>query len=451
MLRCRQEEIEAQFRAEYNDKFSSHKEANLHVMSISATPYLQWLHDDFRSEDPPLSPEETGVPQLRRTLSLVTADDNYNAIREHVDIALRGISDRASRILKKFQDEDEYVRLCKELINMHHPVLLSTIQNLFDNQIFPASPVFPPMRTAILDAIEDVVHMWFHHDGKKIPHRSVDKVLRDRGFVIKSKAKAYKNRVINYCQELLNVMLPDLEQYFTMWDSRVQNYSNLIEAAIEGFFNKVHEHIRTTTGNHGLKNSAEYEWQKVERAIRAKAQKLKIDMGNIVKRVRINSTAEFDFNGMIVCMNKKIFCQVSEFSGCGKQSRQESFLKARLTGRGNRRKALPDKVESKIQTQLSNQLPDLISCFVSGLENEFKDFARILDELPITNYTMSAPERDARHHLKHALPAYNQKLSELQHLLSRENSGMKRRASSSGPKSQASEPSKRQRITAEEG
>ncbi|KAF1952654.1 hypothetical protein CC80DRAFT_552151 [Byssothecium circinans] len=103
-IRARAADMEKEMRT----KYLSEDPNPIHVFSISASMYLDWLKER-QKQRPFLTPEMTGVPALRTFLLSLTAENNYQAYRDHIFIKLPLLVDKVRRIAHNEKKDNAYM------------------------------------------------------------------------------------------------------------------------------------------------------------------------------------------------------------------------------------------------------------------------------------------------------------------------------------------------------
>jgi hypothetical protein len=414
------------------------------VIPVSAFEYAAWF-SEYRAQDPLLSPEETGIPHLRQKMLLLTANDNFENLRVHVEITMRNTGDQGGRILKKSHDKDNYAQKCQDLVSTKVPEMLDSLRWILKTDVLPIPQIFSTQgeKQDALHRIRDVVNSWRRTPNGVVLHQSFTKTMRDNGIVVGSTAAAYAGLPINWNDDLLQSIIDSLENHFAILEVRVASGCKSTNECIGRLQKVVSKHIHNSSGNGSIIERTVEEWEKTVDATARSCQKFHDRLITKVRQMHIYSTTEEVVGCLIARLNRGIYLQVSRIRGERKVDRQVRDLKNLLAGQGNNGHNLLDRIQTDITRRFQPRLVTLVEEFISDIERDLKEFVRNIDELILKEERRYIEQKISRDRLSTALVRFEVGFNILQGVL-RPKSSRKRPVLTE--EVEKGSPSKKQRV-----
>jgi len=281
--------------AERAENISAGVASKLQGRTLSATPnlchtsayeYMQWTTKPkitFKNQ-PSLSPEETGIPELRKKLMLLPADQNLQRYYDHAHVALLAFVAKGERSVK-FNDRDgdfgkiaDHVEsLGQKFLNRLHSQTKTSFQKISDLSVSKFSSDIPLFKNRTEAKVEQ--------DWCKLTFFAFNRVLKGKGIVPKGATQAKglaQGR--NWNQELSEIMAPGFSKWYNAHVSYMEPMEDSLRIAVDQLHNKTMTVIDDSTANIVTIEKAKAKWGPYREKIKAKMMILVTDIQKIEKR-----------------------------------------------------------------------------------------------------------------------------------------------------------------------
>lgn len=390
------------------------------VFAISAAQYIEWL-DISRLRTPVMSVVDTRIPDLKRYLLGLTGTRNYEHLWNHIHLVMAEVADSSIRVLEKFGDENGYSLFCEQLVKEQIPMLHDDLAHLANAQLLPPLQIWPyqPDAAKQLESVKDVIAGWQYTDNGQLLVASFNKALRDKGFIVNSRARALQGLRINWNHSLQECMEPAIEAFVNNMSARFASGWKHMSGRIDDCMNDVFTALENSSDQTPFKASFHREWRKLEHAIFSRNGSFEFQLLRVLRATHRFATTEEDISCLIASLMSPIYLKVSKHSGTGMYARQIAALGRYLVTNGWSGGTIVDRYEDAVVADLEGRLKPVIHWFLNEIKAEMLNFVRVMEELLASDQQLSVGQRTARKKLRKALPVYEERLRRLQEAVPR--------------------------------
>ncbi|KAF2877062.1 hypothetical protein BDV95DRAFT_614319 [Massariosphaeria phaeospora] len=390
----------------------------IHVFSVSASMYLDWLKTRQKTR-PFLTPLQTGIPQLRKFLLGFSAEGNLHAYRKHAFDTMPLFLDKVRRISNHESKDSAYAVI--------RPKFLQLVANLKD-QLDTSFNDFIQNKLLKLwtdtsqkekrsDKIASVVRGW----GEAF-WNTYNKVLREKGIVARTKSKKYVPEgktwgSINWNEEISVEILHDAATWKRKMDKAVAEFARDLESATVCACENIHESIASSSLPPKLKSIAIEEWNQRQDKVLAQEKTANAILREAVKLTYQFATTETDTRCMIAKVNWDIYDEIESIPrGTGVYSIQRDRMNAAMNEPGVDCKTLIDRIAANIRKHAKKHLRTAFQGLLTDLIKELSLYDEHIDERLPQDYDLTSLDQRLRNELKNLLPELQEEVAELQNM-----------------------------------
>ncbi|OAL48292.1 hypothetical protein IQ07DRAFT_681710 [Pyrenochaeta sp. DS3sAY3a] len=187
----------------------------IEIFNTSASDYMNWIQSDKISYDsqPALSPEDTGVPALRRFLFNLPANQNLRACDQMINVTLPAFIDKLKRVVSP-SDRDVGFQTIADECNSMHELCLRALSEQLKHTLLNASIVAMTKAKRDVPAYKLCIDERVRKQWVVLSASVFNRILKSKGNVPKgtSKAKGLE-RSIHWNADLAGFLKP----LFTKW------------------------------------------------------------------------------------------------------------------------------------------------------------------------------------------------------------------------------------------
>lgn len=417
---CAWAHIEAEMAAETMKEIHGDQ---LKVFAITAREYTIGMKGD-RKTDPKFVPEMTGIPAFRRSLRLITAEQNFKNALELIFQSMPGLAEKAHRISKKYLDNAGNVQMRRKSKNT-----FQRIKNDLQNHIADAFPRIVPRiwlweKSDIELRVKHAISKW----STRVKWQTFKKTARENGIPVGSRSEAYQGRNVNWNKDLLHAIeavpgvggqyeRPPVQQWKNQVLGNATRFISLIQPLIASFFDDMQDIIDYSSSEPELKKRTRAAWERTERNIRRLLEEFPASFAGTIMSAFRYATTEEDVNCMIAELNAGIYQSVASVpSGDGLYKRMRDKLSLALTNPDCNGKTFLDRYEDAAKERMKNNLCTTISNFQTGFIAELDEFTIITEQFLWKEDNQTLEHCKLIDRLKVALPKFEKQLLELQRM-----------------------------------
>jgi hypothetical protein len=405
------------------------------IIHSSAFMYMQWTTKrkiTFVGQ-PALSPEESGIIQLRKELMLLPADQNLEDYEKHIHCELSAFIEKANRTINQTDREggfmpiaEDFERMAQKFITRLLEQLQSSFQKISEKSMARIKSDVPTFKSQIeTKLVEDWMTMKFY---------AFNRALKGRGIVPKgiTRAKGLENGR-NWNQELADVLAPGISKWY---NAHVQNMEPM-EAALRFAVAQLNKHTMTTIANaeaNGITiDKAKAKWDNYGEQIEAKMMVLMTEVGKAEKRSLEWATMKFGRDDNLVSsITDPWYDDILDAAPGlrppvpGAKTQKKQYMKpGRFQFQKNRMKShfidskedFVDRAFATFQARFDQAMKTLLDEHFTGVTQVLSNFATHLRGRAPLDYVMTEEGRLIRADLERLIPVLEAKADHLRALL----------------------------------
>ncbi|KAJ4317470.1 hypothetical protein N0V94_004929 [Neodidymelliopsis sp. IMI 364377] len=362
------------------------------ILAVSARQYSLCMDAFQDDEKPKLTPEATGIPQLRRYLFSLPAQTNYRTLHYHVFETLPDIVAQIQRILEKVRTNIDSV--AKSL---------------------PANRVIEPWNMAadkirINLGLKAVVQALAH---PIVYYSTFNKMLKENGIPTVGAGLG-----LNLNQEILHTLGEFVEQWYRKMQDQTENIALCLEAPVQAMLKELKNLIEQSSSDPELKRGVSESLETTTRRIGVSHGKLAADLQNTLRENYLLFSTEVNIKCPIALEMKDtylgVLLQGLVQAGKGSYGRRRTYLQGCLIDPAWPKSPFAEVMRHKITKAQVASWNGCCEQFVSATLTLLDDFARITDELLDNGSRMTSEHRRIREQLEVVLPEFKRQLNRVQ-------------------------------------
>ena len=245
-----------------------------------------------------------------------------------------------------------------------------------------------------------------------------NKVLREKGIPINSKAAKFRNRKINWNEELSQDLRVDVHTWQRRMERSVATFSRSIEKELEVYLTDVPTIFEDVNLVPNLGAGIHSIWKNRLQSINSKSATLEGTLNEQVAVVYRDATTETDTSCMIATMISESYSRVyATPQGRGRYRIMRKKMKEELLDLDDENNNFLDRFATVIHEKVYEGLNTALAKFGEDLFEELELFNENLSELLPTEYAMTALDLKIRKDLGMLRPRLSVQVKELQKLL----------------------------------
>ncbi|KAF1940545.1 P-loop containing nucleoside triphosphate hydrolase protein [Clathrospora elynae] len=382
------------------------------LFSVAAMAYTTWKNR-YRRNDSILSPEQSGIPALRRFLFLLPAKTNIRDYREHAFESLPALRNKAGCVAEKHVEDQCYADMrldCKQSI----PALGEDLKAIAANQVemFVANPWSLSERKDISKDIRLLIwREWIH---SKIHFSGFAKMIRERGIPVNGK---YSGRNLN--ADLVTPMKKCIKQWHDKMSPRVQQLARRLNRPIFDILRSIAASIEASSADPALKVRALEALEDARRRIATARNTFTLELEKSLRENRIHFTTEIDIKCPIAKQMKPVYELAKGLTGRGVMERQRKSIADSTTPDGdnpntNHTYPLVEVIEDKLVRRQKKGWNTCCDTFIAEVIAQLNDFSLATERLLIDDAYMTEEHKRVRDQLKGLLVEFDRSLKEVQ-------------------------------------
>lgn len=388
--------------------------ANLNVRSVSAGKYSATLS---RRATVDWTADESRIPRLREYSLTLTSTINSEDYRKSCFETVPDAINRIANAIKKYENDEGYAKTRRKIMEkIKH--LGSVMNNEWNTCITAKLPQawaestrnHPPVTQAI-----NKIQAW----SKLLTWSTFDKVMRDGGIPINSKAKAFEGRcIVNLNYDISEQMLEAFEEWKNLLEQNTEAFTRLLEQTIADVNGEVCGLMDCLRGNDALRHQATAVWAREKDKInRLIAEKLPAQLKKAAENTHKLTTMETDSETLIAELNAALYLKASQvLRGSGLHKRQMKILTNGLEKRDRQGKAFADRLQDAVVEIAERELQHAYDGFTHEVLGIYEGFARIMGDFLFTTSEYTRAELEMREQLGELCPWLYDEVKEIQRL-----------------------------------
>jgi hypothetical protein len=406
------------------------------MFHISAASYMSWIKKEkiLFSHQPALSPSQTGIPEIRRLLYNLPAQQNFEDIASHVNISVPTFieklkratthSDRDAGFRTLADDFDSCVRR-GAILN-----LSAQARNNFSVRSKDSIHRLSKDTVAYKSQVEVIVKgRWL-----RLGPASLGRALKMRGTVPKGTSKAAGlDAGCNWNLELANLLAPGFREWAEEHSKCMEIVKDGLAGAIIGIHNRAMANLGKSTANLLIVDKARNRWRPYKNRLLVKVKTLMEQIAKCEKRTQLWATMEAQpEDSLVASVTDTIYDAIFESKAPPKQSTSKKASTSKPKGTIPRVKHRKEEIErlmlkednhivdtliKKFKSTFDSHIETFVSQFFTEVEEILGNYSNWLREQAPINYPITPVGSAIRESLQELIPSLEEKMQELKELM----------------------------------
>lgn len=397
-------------------------EKGMKILATAPREYLAWKNS-MRRRDPILDIQKCGIVELEHQLSSLPAQTNISSYCRHFFETLPQLVQKACHINAKHDEDQRYADMRQES-KRQMPFVKADLQSILSDLLneYVASPWSSREKANITKSFTKLIDSDWR---RSIVWAGWAKMLRENGIPMNGK---YHGRNLN--DELLQIMLPYIQDWNSTMSSRVDLFTQSLQRPAQGLLRLISQHIDESSAAPGLKSQAHEVLEGTVMNIEAARTRLLEELRTALKQVYIRYTTEDDVLCPVAKEMQRRYQRANESlfaePGPGIYGRQRMVLEEEILhpwreycweGTNEILDPLVDNIQNQIVSQLYGHWEHSCRNFIEDVDAELQEFSRSLDNLLMPDAYLTDEHKKVRELLGHLVEDFNASLMQIQHQL----------------------------------
>jgi hypothetical protein len=403
------------------------------IIHTSTADYMNWIKSDKIgfSNQPALSPEETGVPSIRRFLFNLPASQNLRDRINHIDVVVPAFVDKLKRVVTQsdrdagfrtiaddFDDlRSRFIRDTVALTKWHYLKYLKLSMNMVKRDV-------KPYKEAVKTRIQK------HWLLLRSP--AFTRLLKARGTVPQGTSKARGlEKTVNWNAELAAILRPGFQNWFIMDSEHLKLLKDALPMQLDRLYHETVSLMNRSQANLITVEKAKLKWRPFRHSIQAKVMAMMEEMiaeeRRFLHRVTLKDERE---NNLIAALTDNIYDDVCVSAPAlkvtptppGKAKRYVTpvfkFRKDRLETHFLHEEAhFVDRLIKLFEEQVQAKMFGLIDKHFTKLSAMFADFSKLLRDHAPVDFSIDPRGEAIRAELEKHISYIEEQAEELHKLL----------------------------------
>ncbi|KAF1847434.1 uncharacterized protein K460DRAFT_306593 [Cucurbitaria berberidis CBS 394.84] len=415
-----------------NAKLQGRTAAAPSLYHSSAFEYMEWttkLKINY-SNQPALSPEETGITQLRKKLKSLPAEQNLKGYDDHLHYGLQTLINKAKRTVQQ-QDRDDSFRTIADAIELLGKKFLvrlltelkTAFQKISDKSIAKLNPDVPTFKSRVEGKIEN--------DWCNLKFFAFNRVLKGRGIVAKGVTQAKGlEQGRNWNRELSEVLAPGFSKWYNAHIASMEPMESALRVAVDQLHQYTIATIDESTANIVTIDQAKKRWGPYREKIQARMMILMAEVRRIEKRTLDWATMQSaQYNNLVGSITDAWYDDIFHAAPAlkpavpGKKKQyvkpgKFQYQKDRMATHFVKSKdPFVDRALNQFQGQFDEDIKELLDKRFADVTKQLEDFANYLRGKAPLDYVMTYDGVAIRAQLEQLIPGLEEKANNLRALL----------------------------------
>lgn len=428
MIQERKKDISVKLGAEFRGPT---QQESMEILYASTSDYMNWIKSDKISFEcqPALSPEETGVPTIRRFLFNLPASQNLRAYHKHINYAVPAFVDKLKRVVTE-SDRDAGFKTIADGFNAFRIPFL----NAMVKQIQQTLPTYSKVSVGKIrkdsNAYKKDVDNQIKNGWLTLKSAAFTRILKSRGTVPQGTSKARGlERTVNWNAELAHVLRPGFQKWYATHSELLKLFKAALPMQLHRLHHETVKIINESAANLITVEKARNKWAPHRQRMQSKLTAMLDEMTAEQTRLRNRATLEDDReNNLIASITDAIyddvFATTPEYKVTAPGKRQR-YVTPVLKFRKHRLEKylispndhFVDRVIDTFQDQLDTNMRSIVDKHFAKLHAMFDDFSTLMHEYTPVDYVINPMGEKLRADLEQQIPYIEGLAKTLQNML----------------------------------
>jgi hypothetical protein len=370
------------------------------IIHTSTSDYMNWIKSDriLFNNQPALSPEETGVPTIRRFLFNLPASQNFRDYNNHINFAVPAFVDKLKRVVTQSDRDAGFRTIADDFDNLRSRFLRDMVAQLkwcYQNYVHISIKRVKRDASVYQSTLEKrIKSRWL-----TLRSPAFTRIVKSRGTVPQgtSKAKGLENAV-NWNLDLAKIMKPGFQNWHSSHTENLKLLKDALPLQLDRLYQETVALMNRSQANLITVEKAKLKWVSYRLRMQSKLTALMDEMMAEENRFLNRSTLKDEReNNLITTLTDAIYDDVfMSFPDLkvnptppGKPKRYKTpilpFRKARLEAHFLAEDAhFVDRLIALFQDQLQTKMFGHIDKHFTKFDAMFDDFSKLLrDHAPV--------------------------------------------------------------------
>ena len=399
VIRDRTESIDKVFGATLSGLTS---EGSIEIIHTSTADYMIWIKSEkiaFNNQ-PALSPEETGVPAIRRLLFNLPSSQNFKDYTNHIENTVPAFVEKLNRVVTQSDRDAGFATIADDFDDLRSRFLGDMVKQLkwcFNNySIISVNKIKKDTKAYKIAVKSKVQNSWL-----VLKCGAFTRVLKSRGTVPQgtSKAKGLE-KTVNWNAELAAIFTPGLNNWYATHTEQVRLLRAALPPSLDRLYLEAISMMNKSQANLITVEKAKLKFDPLRIRMKSKLMAMMDEMATEEKRLLNRATLKDEReNNMVAALTDSIFDDVCACAPA---------LKATLPGKSKRyvtpifkfkkdclekhflheEAHFVDRFIKLFQEQLEEKMEKLIDKHFGKLTAMFEEYTKLLREHTPIDFTV---------------------------------------------------------------
>ncbi|KAF2819433.1 hypothetical protein CC86DRAFT_432039 [Ophiobolus disseminans] len=403
------------------------------IIHTSTADYMVWIKSDKISfnNQPALSPEETGVPIIRRFLYNLPASQNYRDYTNHIDMTVPAFVDKLKRVVSHSDRDAGFRTIADDFDDLRSRFIremILSLKNAYQSYLKISVNKIKRDTNAYKEAVKTRIQKHW------LPLRSpaFTRLLKSRGTVPQgtSKARGLENTV-NWNAELASIVRPGFQKWYASHTENMKLLKDALPLQLDRLYHETALLMNKSQANLITVEKSKLKWSPYRHRLQSKLMAMLEEMFAEEQRFLHRATLKDEReNNMIAALTDNIYDDVFMSTPelkvnptpPGKAKRYVTpvfrFRKDRLETHFLHAEAhFVDRLVVLFQSQLREKMEGLIDKHFTKIKAMLDDFSKLLRDHAPVDFSIDSRGEAIRAELELQIPYVEEKAEALHSIL----------------------------------
>jgi hypothetical protein len=367
------------------------------IMHTSTADYMNWIKTEKipYSSQPALSPDETGVPVIRRFLFNLPASQNFRDYKNHIEVTVPAFVDKLKRVVTQSDRDAGFRTIADDFDDLRSRFLRGLVAQIkWHYQSYVKISIKRLRKDA--GAYKGMVKSRIQNRWLNLRSPAFTRLLKSRGKVLQgtSKAKGLENTV-NWNAELAAIMRPGFQGWYESHTENLRLLKDALPLQLDRLYKETVDLMKNSQANLITVEKSKFKWapfrHRMQSKLTAMMEEMMAEENRFINRATLKDERE---NNIISALTDNIYDDVISSApplktSSGKTKRYVTpifkFRKDRLETHFLHEEAhFVDRLIILFQEQLQEKMFGHIDKHFTKMSAMFDEFSRLLrDHAPV--------------------------------------------------------------------
>ncbi|KAL1796404.1 hypothetical protein ACET3X_004944 [Alternaria dauci] len=372
---------------------------SVEILHTSTADYMIWIKTEKIAFDrqPALSPEDTGVPAVRRFFFNLPASQNLRDYTHHISTTVPAFIEKLKRVVTQSDRDAGFKTIADDFDDLRGRWVGDLVKMLHGTYA-----TYSKSSVAKLEkdnnAYKEALSKYIHRNWMDLKPTAFNRLVKSRGNVSKgtSKAKGLENTV-NWNAELAEILKPGFQKWYAAHSEQLRKLRAALPLNMDVFFKKTISLMNNSAANLITVEKAKRKFLPIRQRMKSKVLAMMDEMIIEEKRLLHRATLEDEReNNMISAITDEIYDDVFA-----------ATPELKYTAKGKKRYV----------KQLDEKMTGLIDKHFERMNAMFDEFSKYLRDHAPVDYLISPLGEQVREQLEKHIVFIESKAQTLHELL----------------------------------